>query len=135
MAHRALANRAIHWVMIPIECWSFFVILASIVPNAMLWGAGILLGGLSVLLARRRFGLGIGCFLFHIAAVYHCLWVTQPLEPRTSFLVALTAWTVAWFFQVCIGHWVIERNQPNVANLESVSLLAMCQSVLLAWST
>jgi hypothetical protein len=113
-----------------------------VVPAGVLWCVGALLGGLSLLLAsrRNRIGIGIGCFLYHLGAVYLSLRVTQhyhqySLKPQMSLALALIAWSMAWFFQVFIGHWLIEGNQPNVANMDSVSLLAMCQSVLIAWST
>ena len=136
-AHRVLANRAIHWIMIPVECGCLFWILALMIRRNMfllLWCVGLLLGGLSLVLARNN-ALGIACLLFHMGTVQGCIWITQYLEPQASLIGVVTAWTMAWLFQVCIGHWVIEGNQPNVANVESISILAVCQSVLIAWSS
>jgi hypothetical protein len=70
-AHRVLANRAIHWIMIPVECGSLFGILAlMILPNMylLLWCVGLLLGVLSLCLARNR-AVGLACLLFHLGTV------------------------------------------------------------------
>ena len=136
-AHRVLANRAIHWIMIPVECGSLFWILALMILPKMfrlLWCVGLFMGGLSLFLARNK-AVGIACLLFHLGTVQGCIWLNQYFEPWECLVWASVAWTMAWFFQVCIGHWVIEGNQPNVANMESISVLAVCQSVLIAWST
>jgi hypothetical protein len=39
--------------------------------------------------------------------------------------------------QVVLGHMYFERNLPNIISndTEDISYLAMCQSVLIAWST
>jgi len=135
-AHQILSNRILHWIMIPIECGSIFLLLALMIPNLLLWCIGLSLGGLSILIVRKKkFTIGIASCLFHIGTVPICIWIVDHWGPPTCLLGALVAWTMAWFFQVCIGHWILEGNQPNVADMQSVSYLAMCQSVLISWST
>ena len=61
-------------------------------------------------------------------------------KDRDNFTVLgfiVMAWTVAWTLQIVVGHWVWEQNRPNVSpsTFNQVSYLAMCQSVLIAWSS
>jgi hypothetical protein len=66
-------------------------------------------------------------------------WVTVELTRSSegTFLVmlALVTWTLAWAIQVGVGHFMFEKNKPNVANMKDVSYLAMALSVLIAWSS
>lgn len=138
-SHRHLTNRHIHWVMVPLECWSLFSMISLFIPMPLALCVGVLLGSVSVTLATHRGLRGVGavCFLFHIGTVFSCEWILNELEdPKYVAFLASSAWTVAWFLQVCIGHWVIERNQPTIADSKSsVSPLAMLFSVLIVWSS
>jgi uncharacterized membrane protein YGL010W len=58
----------------------------------------------------------------------YCWWFTYGLY-------AVVCWTVAWVIQVGIGHYYLERNEPNIANMSDVSFLSMVLSVLISWSS
>jgi len=144
--HTHLANRILHWILIPIETAAFWLWIAgwlslsrrcarlSLVPS-LLFGIGIL----AILMASpQQYGVAIVCCLWHVALAQWIQQQTQwgkPPTVKTNLSRAAMAWTIAWTVQVGMGHWLLERNQPNVANMEHVSLLAMTQSVLIAWSS
>jgi hypothetical protein len=220
-AHKDVRNRVLHWILIPVECWSVlaFVHLASMVilitvmttlsqtdgddenvdhhdhpphhrqqqgqhgvssstnvievmamPGILVlrgwWTvmsstsaiATIFLGLLSVVITSHK-TIGWICFVFHLACTWSIyimlpppplhleVWLDSPKDNENNqshyhqkiwnmFVTIVICWTLAWSVQVGIGHWILERNQPNVAaNLNDVSYIAMCQSVLIAWSS
>jgi uncharacterized membrane protein YGL010W len=53
----------------------------------------------------------------------------------TYGLYAVMYWSLAWVVQVCIGHYYLERNEPNIAKMSDVSYLSMILSVLISWSS
>mmetsp|Transcript_28656 Transcript_28656/g.61467 ORF Transcript_28656/g.61467 Transcript_28656/m.61467 type:complete len:225 (-) Transcript_28656:1309-1983(-) len=179
-AHRERRNRTLHWLLIPVECWSalqFLWILTAVVVRAISvpvnnaefaaigWCRVIigsvprvatgLLGCLSLLIATNA-STGIATFLFHLFLVRLCdgfvpmqIQMQMKMEPElpqnndhrhrdlweVSAIVGLS-WTVAWIVQVGVGHALFEKNLPNIVNpSDNVSYLAMCQSVLIAWSS
>ena len=101
-----------------------------------------LLGFLSLLIATKPTS-GIATFLFHIVVTKLCdslmiiredSWFQMRLWSVS--ILTLTFWTLAWIVQVGVGHAMFEKNIPNVAHAsQHVSCLAMCQSVLIAWSS
>lgn len=169
-AHQEWRNRMIHWLMIPVECWSALTcctVLISciirmissslslsslssstltiidehqenvsygIVVTSIEMSVGMGLGILSLLISTNIF-VGILTFLFHSVASWTCVQLQNSYGNTYALLVAAISWTVAWMVQVGVGHWVLEGNQPNVSNMTEVSYLAMCQSVLIAWSS
>ena len=97
----------------------------------------ILMGLLSLMIATN-FWIGLVTFLYHIAVLWSCEALMDRYKHRDLWLVTAVAgmaWTLAWTVQVGVGHLVFERNLPNVANMKQVSYQAMCQSVLIAWSS
>lgn len=97
----------------------------------------ILLGLLSLVIATNSW-IGLATFLYHIAVLWSCEALMDRCDQGYLWLatgIAGVAWTLAWAVQVGVGHLVFERNLPNVANIQQVSYLAMCQSVLIAWSS
>ena len=132
--HKDFRNRALHWMMIPTECWSALLILTVVFPSWIGVGAGVVLGCLSLGIATKP-AIGFLSFLFHLAAIWSCAAMMTTWGRQVAFTVALMAWNIAWLLQVCVGHWMLEGNQPNVSNLKTVSFLAMIQSVLIAWSS
>jgi uncharacterized membrane protein YGL010W len=97
-----------------------------------------LLLGLLSLVITTKIWIGLVTFLYHIAVLWSCEALVDRYDPVDMWLVAgiaLQAWTLAWAIQVGVGHLVFERNLPNIANIQQVSYLAMCQSVLIAWSS
>jgi uncharacterized membrane protein YGL010W len=179
-AHREWKNLALHWLLIPVECWSalqFFWILAGLIARAfvviekviaphcggvhgssLIIGCHIvrsiprvvtgLLGSLSLLIADDVL-TGIASFCFHVFLIQLCDGLMQlQTEPQKHdhchyqqdlwevSAIAGLSWTLAWIVQVGVGHGLFEKNIPNIANSSDiVSYLAMCQSVLIAWSS
>jgi uncharacterized membrane protein YGL010W len=156
-AHNEPRNVLLHKILIPIECWSSLMLLwlainwvvtrwmdptlatlatlLKSVPHMVT----LMLGILSLVLAKRRW-VGIATLVFHIGIVFVCeflLQFHQQQRQQRSWaipILVLSSWSLAWMLQVGVGHYLLEGNAPNVANLQDVSYLAMCQSVLLAWS-
>mmetsp|Transcript_66344 Transcript_66344/g.185482 ORF Transcript_66344/g.185482 Transcript_66344/m.185482 type:complete len:157 (+) Transcript_66344:208-678(+) len=133
-AHQDYRNRFLHWFMIPAECWSFFLLCMCIAPSYFCFLIGLGLGVLSVAIATDAV-IGWACFFFHIFVVATCQSTAEALGMINTIILALSTWTIAWIFQVCVGHWIWEKNEPNIANRHSVSVLSICQSVLIAWSS
>ena len=134
LAHCHPFNRFLHWILIPIECWSALLLCALIFPKSLTVLIGIALGALSLILSTNTI-VGMATFLFHVASLVLIHQIQEMYCPMEAFGIATTAWTLAWALQVGVGHWMIEKNQPNVANVQNVSYLALVQSVLIAWSS
>ena len=144
-AHAELFNRVLHWIMIPLETFAFLlaaaVVLSRIMPvssksnDLAMYSVGWTLGILSLAIAGESIFIGLISFFFHIAAASCANRLVQKLDLMSTVAVAMSTWTMAWILQVGIGHWLLEGNQPNVANITEVSWLAMTQSVLIAWKS
>jgi uncharacterized membrane protein YGL010W len=150
-AHTEWRNRILHWILIPVEAFSFLIFLAvalslsigttrrqkdgsfdSFIMKALGWTTGLV----SLAITRAdNLTIGTASLLFHLAAVAVCDKLVREKGSRKAILIAASAWTIAWSLQVFVGHWLLENNQPNVANMNQVSWLAMSQSVLIAWSS
>jgi uncharacterized membrane protein YGL010W len=133
-AHQERRNRLLHWILIPAECWSALLLGLLILPSAIVLIVGIGLACLSLVLATNS-TIGAATFLFHGFALWTGLEIVASRELWEAWVICLSVWTIAWALQVGVGHWIWEGNDPNIADLQSVSLLAMCQSVLIAWSS
>ena len=133
-AHREWRNQCIHYVMIPVECFSFVLFVAITTGQLVAWTIGVVLALLSFSVATDR-GIGLLACVYHLASSFYSIVVVDEYGRKTAFLMALVCWTVAWFVQVGVGHYLFEKNSPNVANMSDVSYLAMCLSVLIAWSS
>lgn len=163
-AHKDPRNVLLHKILIPIECWSalmlglwlpvdFVIVVDSVkeeedrllvhylgrfLPPATTLGLGILS---YVLAKQQRNLLGVLTLLFHVLTIV-VSWELMQWHRyhhhgryfRVVPLAAMSSWIVAWILQVGVGHYLWERNSPNVANMQEISYLAMCQSVLIAWS-
>lgn len=133
-AHQEWRNRMLHWLLIPIECGSALMLGAIVLPFELIALVGIGLGTMSLVLAESRV-VGCACWCFHALALVACRQTLLSVGTNGALFVALVAWTLSWALQVGIGHWILEKNQPNVADMGTVSYLAMVQSVLIAWSS
>ena len=133
-AHREWRNRWIHYVMIPVECVCFQIFLSMTLGTEANVVVGVFLAVLSVLMATKM-TIGVLCAVFHLAATLATEWFTDTLPWWPLFVGAWIAWGLAWAVQVCVGHYICEQNQPNVANMSTVSNLSITLSVLIAWST
>lgn len=141
MAHLEWRNRALHWFLIPIECWSALLLSMALLSPLVTVLLGLVLGVLSLMIATDPVRGGC-CLVFHVLAIALCFLVSDSIVETGHMsrrfwlcLIAAIFWIIAWVLQVGVGHWMWERNQPNVANINTVSYLAMCQSVLIAWSS
>jgi uncharacterized membrane protein YGL010W len=131
--HQEKRNRVLHWIMIPFECFSALLFATLLHPGITIV-TGIFLGILSIIIATKPW-LGVASFAFHLLAVWICATLVASNELWEVLLIAMGTWAIAWILQVGVGHWILEGNRPNIANLETVSLLATVQSVLIAWSS
>lgn len=133
-SHREWRNRMLHRVMIPVECWSVILLSMIVLPSSIVAAAVIALGMLSLFIATDHW-IGATCLVFHVFGVIACWVLVQSQTTQLLISIGLLSWVLAWSMQVGVGHWLWERNQPNVGNIQQVSYLAMCQSVLIAWSS
>lgn len=133
-AHLEGRNRILHWIMIPIELFSALLLITALVPPLVPTVIGLVMGMCALAIAADT-TKGWACLFFHIVVVAACLVITQNLDCTQTIAMALILWTLAWGLQVGVGHWIWEKNQPNVADMGSVSLMAIFQSVLIAWSS
>jgi uncharacterized membrane protein YGL010W len=132
-AHQEWRNRVLHWLMVPIECWSALLVSMVMLPSLVTFLVGFGLGCLSVLIATKP-SVGMATFCFHLRAIWMCFEL-KSWGTFQALLIAGGSCTLAWTLQVGVGHWIWEGNQPNVANMKEVPYVAMCQSVLIAWSS
>ena len=133
-AHQLWENRFLHWLLIPVECWSVFLVAYALLPPWLPFLVATLLGVMALWIAADP-KIGGACLVFHIVVIVSCRATSRFLEAWETLSVAAIAWIISWALQVGVGHWLWEKNDPNVANIKSVSWLAMCQSVLIAWSS
>jgi uncharacterized membrane protein YGL010W len=151
-AHTEWRNRLLHSILIPVEAFSFLLFLTvalsvvtsrrqwqkdgkcleSLIMQAIGWTTGLV--SLSIT-GSDNISIGTASLLFHPAAVAVCDKMVREKGPWKAIGIAASSWTIAWTLQVGVGHWLLEHNQPNVANMNEVSWLAMTQSVLIAWSS
>jgi uncharacterized membrane protein YGL010W len=135
-SHQEFCNRMLHHIFIPVETAGFFAlankilqhvfrntkynIIIKILPTACCWTMGFL----SLILSPDV--VGLLALLFHVVAIP---WVMdQPL--RYQILLTIVAWSI----QICIGHWVLERNQPTLQQ-GTASTLSMLTSIVIAWKS
>jgi uncharacterized membrane protein YGL010W len=151
-AHTEWRNRILHSILIPVEAFSFLLFLTvalSIGTSRWQWQKdggsleswimkviGWMTGLVSLAITGSdRISIGTASLLFHLAAVAVCDKLVREKGPWKAIFIGASSWTIAWSLQVGVGHWMLEHNQPNVANMNEVSWLAMTQSVLIAWSS
>jgi uncharacterized membrane protein YGL010W len=153
-AHTEWRNKILHSILIPVETFSFLLFLTvalSIVTRRSRWqcqkdekrleswimqAIGWTTGLISlVITGSDNISTGTASLLFHLASVAVCDKLVCEKGPWKAIVIGACSWTIAWSLQVGVGHWLLEHNQPNVANMNEVSWLAMTQSVLIAWSS
>lgn len=130
LSHGEWRNRWIHYFMIPIECFAFQLACTLIGLRWIGYGQSVL----SIQISTRP-SLTWSSGLYHIFSVWIAHHMVTVLSAYSVMLIALILWCFAWTVQVGLGHWICERNQPNVANIAEVSYLAMLTSTLIAWSS
>jgi uncharacterized membrane protein YGL010W len=146
-AHQDERNRVLHWILVPVETASFLLITATVIRYALVrariastsfhetivsaiaWTLGLI----SVAIGTRL-PISLACLLWHVGTAHLVNCATREQKGSLCLRSGLVAWSVAWAFQVGIGHWIWEGNRPNVSNLEDLSWLAVTESVLIAWT-
>jgi uncharacterized membrane protein YGL010W len=149
-AHSERWNVLLHKIFVPLEClaalallWISMDLAVSRIGNAGLLAAflkllsptvTLCLGVLSLQLAKNPH-VGLATFLFHTMIVCLCeTWIKDCAYSMILPTIALICWVVSMILQIVVGHRILERNSPNLANGNEVTFLAMCLSVLIAWS-
>jgi uncharacterized membrane protein YGL010W len=119
-SHRAPANKAIHWICVPLITWSLLAALWSWTPLA----AGALVVLSLAFYAWMSPALAIGMLLVTVAMI-------APLPLLGTWLLpsAIAVFALAWVGQF-IGHR-IERRKPSF--LEDVKFLLVGPAWLLAF--
>jgi phage-related holin len=147
----------LHWILIPVETVSFLLLLTvavsitcsrfgqkyrygrrsleSWVMNAIGWTTGLVSLAITSGVDNDKVSIGTASLVFHLAAVAVCDKLVREQGAWKAMVIAACSWTIAGSLQVGMGHWMLEDNQPSVANLNEVSWLAMTQSVLISWSS
>ena len=142
--HQEWRNRWIHYIMIPIECWSLMLLcfivfgdLGTVIVSTCLAILSLMVGTTTKNKNNSVMGVRMGLLAasFHILTPVTFRAMSRSCTRPIMFAIAVTSWTVAWAAQVGIGHYIMEKNQPNVARIKEVSCLAMLLSVLIAWTS
>mmetsp|Transcript_17350 Transcript_17350/g.29331 ORF Transcript_17350/g.29331 Transcript_17350/m.29331 type:complete len:153 (+) Transcript_17350:154-612(+) len=123
--HRHPLNWTIHAVCIPLE-WASWLLAVS--PLRLHWIIAVGTG-LYFLLIRSKVAV-----IAAISQVVYAYLVSQllgHLETAYALLLAAIIQAVSWFMQVCVGHYIIERNRPAMGT--SLSLNSIVLSTVLAW--
>mmetsp|Transcript_27191 Transcript_27191/g.41138 ORF Transcript_27191/g.41138 Transcript_27191/m.41138 type:complete len:156 (-) Transcript_27191:282-749(-) len=133
-AHGEWRNRLVHYIMIPIEYLSFQLFLQLLAGQEISIAVSLLLS-FAALLVALHLTTGFASSVFHLASCCAANFIAKTYSFEESMLTGAVLWTTAWFVQVGIGHYLFEKNEPNLANMSEVSYLSMCTSVLIAWSS
>ena len=134
--HRNPWNWLIHCATVPLELFSFFLLAAYLSPRII-----VLVHICSWILALYYWIIGISwhsitaglmmLFLYHAGTFVHHRFNTILYVP--IWTIALLLQVMAWFLQVCVGHHLLEQNQPAMTKKLTVNSIAL--SLLLAWDT
>ena len=136
--HREWRNRWIHNIMIPCECWSLLLLCSLLLGETTTILVGVLLTALALLVSshnHRALTVAAGGFYLIASWTANTVVVVHSSNPTTVIAIAISLWTLAWTIQVGIGHFIIEKNVPNIATFNEVSYLAIGLSVLVAWTS
>jgi len=120
--------------MIPVECFSFQLFIRGVGGTIVSSLVTVILATASKTVAIQP-TIGVASFMFHITSGWFAGMIVGAYDVKTALIISVGCWAVAWAVQLGIGHYLLEKNSPNVANLREVSYLAMCVSVLIAWSS
>ena len=136
--HKEWRNRWIHNIMIPCECWSLLLLCSILLGETITILIGVLLATLALLVTahhHRLVGVVAGSFYLTASWTANNMVEVHSSNPTIVIAIAMTLWTLAWTTQVGIGHFIIEKNVPNLATFNEVSYMAMGLSVLVAWTS
>ena len=116
-SHRNPANKAIHWICVPVIVWTVVAVLWAVPFPARLQSDVVPINWATVALLlsqayyfRLSWGLGTGVLLFNV----FLLWLTAIADqaaPWPLWQMALVLFVAAWIGQF-IGH-VLERKRPS----------------------
>jgi Protein of unknown function (DUF962) len=153
-SHQNFYNHWLHHVFIPLETVGFVAILVNttgvivhlfpkecrdsiVIDRVFVPTVCWTLGLLSLILSPDL--VGVSAFLFHGIAIP---WLIRRRrleeEYRMRYPNSMIAWTmltiVSWGIQICIGHWILEQNQPALQQ-GTASALSMLTSIVIAWKS
>lgn len=123
--HRNKSNWLIHAVTIPFEWASWLLLLACI---NMHWYVA-----LSCAVYYTCIGSKIS-ILASVAQIIYCWGAHETCRHfglYTSVAIVVAVQLSSWFAQVCIGHYLIEKNQPAMAT--KLTLNSIFLSPMIAW--
>ena len=129
-AHQDPLNRGLHWLCIPLETLAFLGAVGCACGRTYMHAWAWTLAILSLLLSPTLVGQVAAAF--HVVAAHLLERHLYYHKQRWELLGVL--WCTSWVLQVGVGHYWFEGNQPNLVN-DSVSWLALTQSVLMAWKS
>jgi Protein of unknown function (DUF962) len=159
-SHENYYNRLLHHVFIPLETVGFFALLMLVLVSTTgvimvrpkkCRDSIIVIGRILVPTACWTLGLlslilspdlvGVLALLFHGIAIPWLLprgRLLEEVEYRRYHNSMMIAWTmltiVSWGIQICIGHWVLEQNQPTLRQ-GTASALSMLTSIVISWKS
>ncbi len=124
--HRHPINWWIHAITIPIEFMACYMVLAHF--NLHLFSA-LVVADYTVLIGSATSTIvAIANILLAVLAKY----VNSNNYIHNNVIIAFAIiQTISFGFQVCIGHWVIEKNQPAMRT--KFSLNSVFLSLLMSW--
>mmetsp|Transcript_21667 Transcript_21667/g.60227 ORF Transcript_21667/g.60227 Transcript_21667/m.60227 type:complete len:235 (-) Transcript_21667:78-782(-) len=130
--HRHYANKSLHVIFVPLE---WFSVLLAVKAVCTAFGMPLAAAAAAVLSVLYYSALdataGISWAPIQVllsAAVEHTFVL---LGFSGALLAAAAVQAVSWTGQVCVGHWLIEMNQPGMAT--GLTAAAVLLSPLLVW--
>lgn len=124
--HRNRINWVIHAVTIPIE-WTCWLMFAAYISN-LHWIIGTITAVYFILLNSN---VSAACAIFQIIYAVIAEYLVSSYDTWTAISLACVMQLVAWILQVCVGHWLLERNNP--AMMTKLTLNSVVLSTLMAW--
>ena len=109
--HKNRMNKWIHFITVPIEWFSSFLIISLLVPFTWFWTIVILVYAyLCMLGSKKKFLVGA----IHMLIACLSIWYKSNNTLFRSIIVAIVGQLFAWITQIGIGHMLIEKNSPSM---------------------
>jgi len=132
--HQHPVNWRMHAVLVPVEWTAWLLLLAPLGlhwPLALLSAAYYLFLDCHLSLVSVFVAAASAQMLFALTAHHAHLALYGYGYGSGSASVAVAMQAVAWVLQVCVGHWLIEGNNPAMAS--ALTCNAVLLSPLMAW--
>lgn len=127
--HQNHINWWIHTVTVPIEWFSFFLLVQYTRVDAVicLSISGIIAAYYLLISCPAASAAAYGMVLTSWCSIF----IKQLIPPEQLWILALVLHFVAWFSQVVIGHYMVEKNSPAMGQRLTANSVVL--SFLLAW--